>query len=32
VTCEFCRERYVFTPDEAEEALRNVTAGTPPPA
>jgi molecular chaperone Hsp33 len=32
VTCEFCRERYVFTPDEAEEALRNVAAGTPPPA
>lgn len=32
VTCEFCRERYVFTPAEAEEALRDLTAGTPPPA
>jgi molecular chaperone Hsp33 len=32
VTCEFCRERYVFTPDETEQALRDLAAGTPPPA
>jgi molecular chaperone Hsp33 len=32
VTCEFCRERYVFTADETEEALRDLAAGTPPPA
>lgn len=32
VTCEFCREHYVFAPEEAEEALRDLAAGTPPPA
>jgi molecular chaperone Hsp33 len=32
VTCEFCRERYVFTPAQAEAALRDLSAGTPPPA
>lgn len=32
VTCEFCREHYVFDSDQAEEALRDVAAGTPPPA
>jgi molecular chaperone Hsp33 len=32
VTCEFCRETYVFDPRQAEEALRDVAAGTPPPA
>ena len=32
VTCEFCNERYVFTRAEAEEALHDLSAGTPPPA
>ena len=32
VTCEFCKERYVFTRVEAEDALRDFSAGTPPPA
>ena len=32
VTCEFCRERYVFTPEEAKDALQDLAAGTPPPA
>ena len=32
VTCEFCREHYVFDPAQAEEALRDLAAGTPPPA
>ena len=32
VTCEFCKERYVFTSAQAEEALRDLLAGTPPPA
>jgi molecular chaperone Hsp33 len=32
VTCEFCQERYVFTPDDTERALLDVAAGTPPPA
>ena len=32
VTCEFCKERYVFTAAQAEEALRDLSAGTPPPA
>jgi molecular chaperone Hsp33 len=32
VTCEFCREHYVFDSAQAEAALRDVEAGTPPPA
>jgi molecular chaperone Hsp33 len=30
VTCEFCAERYVFDPAQAEAALSDVTGATPP--
>ena len=32
VTCEFCKERYAFSPEEVEDALRDFLSGTPPPA
>jgi len=32
VSCDFCSARYVFDSDQAEAALRDVAAGTPPRA
>jgi molecular chaperone Hsp33 len=32
VTCEFCKERYAFSPGEVEDALHDLLSGTPPPA